>query len=258
MKETVPFTRAIARLPGLDFDRGITSSHLGKPEYGLMIRQHAEYIGALKQSGIEVILLDPLADHPDAYFVEDTAVVVPEFAVIANPGAEARKGEEEPIARILSGFRRTVVHVQPPGTLDGGDVLQAGKQFFIGLSGRTNPHGAEQLAGVLGNHGYSAVTVAVESGLHLKSGVSSIGEDTLLTTESLAGHGAFRKFRRIVLDPEDGYAANSLWINGTLIMPKGFPRARRKLEAAGFEPVELDVSEARKMDGGLSCMSIRF
>lgn len=258
MKEAVPFTRAIARLPGPDFDRGITSSNLGKPDYGLMIRQHADYLRTLRELGITVTLLDPLPDHPDAYFVEDTAVVAPEFAVIANPGAEARKGEEESIARVLAGFRGSLVRIRPPGTLDGGDVLQADTHFFIGLSGRTNPQGAQQLGGVLEGHGYTFTTVAVEAGLHLKSSVSCIGEATLLIANPFAGHEAFRKFPKIVLDEGDGYAANSLWVNGTLIMPKGFPGARKKLESAGFDPVELDMSEARKMDGGLSCMSIRF
>lgn len=253
-----PFARAVARLPGQNFDRGITSSNLGKPDHRLMLTQHGEYVRVLRELGVEVILLDPLPDHPDAYFVEDTAVVAPEFAVIANPGAEARKGEEEPIAQVLAGFRSMRVRIRPPGTLDGGDVLQAGSHFFIGLSGRTNPQGVEQLGGVLTHHGYTWTTVAVEAGLHLKSSVSCIGKDTLLVADALSDHEAFHDYPKIVLDPDDAYAANSLWINGTLIVPKGFPGAKKKLKSAGFNPVELDVSEARKMDGGLSCMSIRF
>jgi dimethylargininase len=251
------FTHAITRKPGKNFAQGITTSDLETPNYKLMVKQHGAYIQALKSLGLEVIVLDPEPDFPDAYFVEDTAVVTPDVAVITNPGAEDRKGEEDTIEPLLSKHRKTIC-IQPPGTLDGGDVLMVDTHFFIGISERSNMEGAEQLGRILEKCGNSWAAVPVNSGLHLKSCVNFVGNNTLLITEDFADLNEFKGFDKIILNKEEESAANTLFINDCLIIPKGFPDTRKKLATLGLDIIELDVSEARKMDGGLTCMSIRF
>lgn len=251
------FRYAITRKPGENFAQGITTAHLGVPRYALMLEQHQAYVDALTSLGLEVIVLDALPDYPDAYFVEDVAVVTPEIAVITNPGAEARKGEAQAIEPALSRYRECA-HVSPPGTLDGGDVLMVGRDFFIGLSERTNQAGAEQLGRILAGFGYTCTTVPVAAGLHLKSSVSDVGRGALLVSAEFADHPAFGAYRKVVVHASEAYAANTLLVNEHLLIPKGFPHTRRQLRALGLELVELDVSEARKMDGGLTCMSLRF
>jgi dimethylargininase len=251
------FTHAITRKPGKNFAQGITTSDLETPNYKLMVKQHGAYIQALKSLGLEVIVLDPEPDFPDAYFVEDTAVVTPDVAVITNPGAEDRKGEEDTIEPLLSKHRKTIC-IQPPGTLDGGDVLMVDTHFFIGISERSNMEGAEQLGRILEKCGNSWAAVPVNSGLHLKSCVNFVGNNTLLITEDFADLNEFKGFDKIILNKEEESAANTLFINDCLIIPKGFPDTRKKLATLGLDIIELDVSEACKMDGGLTCMSIRF
>ncbi len=168
------FTRAIARRPGRDFGAGITTSNLGAPDYDLVLRQHAAYVRALEDLGLEVTVLDSLEGFPDAYFVEDAAVVLPEIAVVTRPGAAARRGEADAMAAVLSRCR-DLVRIEPPGTLDGGDVLLAGRRAFIGISGRTNDEGAKQLGAVLESAGLDWTTVPVARGLHLKSNVNYLG-----------------------------------------------------------------------------------
>ena len=251
------FTHAIVRKPGDDFAHGITTSNLGPPHYELMMKQHEDYINTLRSLGLQLIVLNPLPDYPDAYFVEDTAVVTPDVAVITNPGVEGRKGEEDTIEGVLATYRKTV-RIHAPGTVDGGDVLMVGAHFFIGISERTNREGAKQLGCILEEYGYTWTTILVEADLHLKSSVNYIGQNTLLITERFAGRDEFKGYDTIIVDKTEEYAANTLLINNSLIIPRGFPNTMKKLESTGFHIIELDVSEVRKMDGGLTCMSLRF
>ena len=248
---------AITRTPSENFAQGLTTSELGPPDYELILKQHAAYIDTLKSIGLEVIVLDEERDYPDAHFVEDTAVVTSEVAVIARPGASARQGEEDSIAPVLARYRKTVRIVEP-GNLDGGDVLMAGTHFFIGISERTNTDGAAQLGSFLEEYGNTWNAVAVGAGLHLKSSINYIGNNTLLVTEAFANEEVLKKYDKIIVDADEAYAANTLWINDHLITPTGFPATRRKLDAAGMKVIELDMSEVRKMDGGLTCLSLRF
>jgi dimethylargininase len=251
------FEYAIARKPGKDFAQGITTSNLGTPSYELILEQHSVYIETLRSFGLEVIMLDPLLGYPDAYFVEDIAVVTPDVAIITNPGIESRRGEVETIESTLAKYRETL-RIQPPGTVDGGDVLMVGTDLYIGISDRTNREGAEQLASILEAYGKALTVVPVHSGLHLKSSVNYVGQNTLLITEGYADLDQFREYDKIVVDTSEEYAANTLLINKSLITPKGFPKTRKKLLASDLNIIELDVSEVRKMDGGLTCMSVRF
>ena len=252
------FTHAIARRPGPNFSRGITTAvNASLPDFETLASQHAKYIATLKSVGLSVILLDALPDHPDAYFVEDTAVVKADVAIITNPGADARKGEEDTIAPVLAQYRKTD-RIRPPGTVDGGDVLQVDRHFFVGISERTNHEGAGQLGHILANYGYTYTTVPVGEGLHFKSSVNYVGKNTLLITEDFIGNEQIQGYDTIVVSRDESYAANTLFINDHLLVPRGYPDTLEKLEALGFDIIELDTSEVRKMDGGLTCMSIRL
>ena len=222
-----------------------------------MQSQHAAYADALRALGLEVEVLEPLPAFPDAYFLEDVAVVVPEIAIVARPGAPSRQGETEAMVPVLARYR-TLARLEGPATLDGGDVLIAGRTVFIGLSARTNAEGAAQLTRLLEPHGYASRTIPVATGLHLKSSVSWLGGETLLVSERFAEQPQFQAFRRVVVDVIEEPACNTLLLNGTLLTPAGFPKARQKLDETGLPVVELEVTEARKMDGGISCMSLRF
>ena len=251
------YTTAITRKPCINFAKGLTTSKLGIPNYQLILQQHKNYVETLKSLGLNIIELEALNDYPDAHFVEDAAVVTPDIAVITNPGADARKGEVASIETALRPFRKTV-RIQPPGTIDGGDVLMMGDHFLIGLSERTNADGARQLGEAVAQFGCTWSTVPVDAGLHFKSSVNAVGPDTLLITPDFAGHPALAGYKRIVISIEEAYAGNTLLINGKLIMPAGYPDTRSKLQSLGIPVIELDTSEFRKMDGGLTCLSLRF
>jgi len=252
------FTRAITRTPGTDFARGITTStHLGTPDYARLLDQHAAYIGTLHGLGLQVDVLEPLPGYPDAYFVEDPAVVTPKIAVLTNPGAASRRGEVEAIRPALERYCQTA-RIEPPGTLEGGDVLIVDRHVFIGISARTNQAGAAQLGRLLARDGYTWSPVPVPAGLHFKSSVNYVGKNTLLLTADFAPLDIFQAYEKIIVDPAEAYAANTLLVNDTLIIPQGFPETRKQLERLGLPIVALDASEARKMDGGLTCMSLRF
>jgi dimethylargininase len=251
------FTHAITRLPGENFAEGITTADLGQPNYDLIQEQHRAYRRVLLCLGLDIVVLPAEPDFPDGYFVEDPAIITPKIAVIASPGASARQGEQTTIEPFLR-YYRPIFHIHPPGTVEGGDVLMVGDHFFIGLSERTNSEGASQLTDHLAKVGLTSETVTVTEGLHLKSDVSYVAENTLLITRVLADQPAFASFQKILVDDDEAYAANTLWVNGTLLMPAGFPKTHAKLAKLGQPIIELDVSEARKMDGGLSCMSLRF
>jgi dimethylargininase len=250
------YSAAIARRPGRDLAAGITSAALGPPSFELACRQHEAYVEALRDAGLGVEVLEALPGYPDAYFVEDVAVMLDDVAVVTRPGAEARRGEAGAIEATIAA-RRPLVRIEPPGTLDGGDVLLVGRRAFIGISGRTNRAGAERLGALLARRGYRWSVVPLAAGLHLKSSVNAVHDDRLLVAEGFPT-APFAGFHLLEVPASESYAANCLRVNERLLVPQGFPRTREMLESVGAEIRELDVSEPRKMDGGLSCMSLRF
>jgi dimethylargininase len=183
--------------------------------------------------------------------------VFSEAAVITRPGAASRRGEEVSIAEVLRQYRE-IEHIQAPGTLDGGDVLMIGNHFFIGISERTNLEGAKQLGGILEKHQKTFTTIQVGAGLHFKSSVNYVGKNSILVAQDFTSHEALNGYDKISVTKEEEYSANTLWINDHLLMPKGFPDTKTKLKRLGLPIIELDVSEMQKMDGGLTCLSIRF
>ena len=249
------YTKAIVRRPGRNFAEGITIANLGKPDFEKALEQHSAYCDALTGCGLELLVLEADERYPDGCFVEDTAIVTGETAVITRPGAASRMGEEAEISEILSEFRK-IETIKLPGTLDGGDVLRVEDHFFIGISGRTNSDGAMQLSAILSKYGYTASEIEVGSGLHLKSGVAYLGKGNFISVEGfskIAGPSVI-----IISDQEENYSANCVKVNDCLLIPKGFPKSKNKIIKLGYYIIELDMSEFRKMDGGLTCLSLLF
>ena len=249
------FTKAITRKPGRNFASGITTSNLGKPDFSKALSQHQAYCAALEKCGLEVIVLDADERYPDGCFVEDTAVVFKEAAIITRPGAESRRGEEEEILKVLSGYRK-IERLTDPATLDGGDILRAENHFYIGRSARTNTEGSRQFSAILKRYGYSSSEIPVNEGLHLKSGLEYIGNGTYVSTIDFSN--SVKAERLVVLKPEENYSANCLLINGTLLVAKGYPDSLNQLTDLGYNILSLDMSEFCKMDGGLTCLSLVF
>lgn len=252
------FSYAIVRLPGRSVCEGLSSSSLGKPDYKKAMAQHEQYTGQLKAIGLDVRILPADENYPDSVFIEDTALCTPSCAVITNPGAVTRRGEINGMKGVLSEYYGIVEEIILPGTLEAGDVMMAGDTYFIGISSRTNHEGANQLIAILRKYGFTGIKIPLGKLLHLKSGVSYLENNYLLTVEEFDLHPEFEKFSRIVVVNEEKYAANSLWINGTVIVPEGYEETRKAIGEAGYHTLGLDVSEFRKADGGLSCLSLRF
>ena len=199
--------------------------------------------------------------HPDAPFVEDTAVLAAGRALLTRPGAPSRAGEVASIEAALAPWFPQPARITPPGTLDGGDVCEAGETVFIGLSQRTNAEGAGQLARWLEPLGYRAVCIDIRGLpglLHLKSGIAYLGGGRLVLCEALAGRPEFRGYTVLRAPADELYAANCLWVNDAVLLPGGYPALHTALQRAGYEVVALEMSEFQKLDGGLSCLSLRF
>jgi len=220
--------------------------------------QHAAYEGMLTRLGCTVRHLPAEPDLPDSVFVEDTAVVLDELAVIARPGAESRRGETASVAAAV-GEHRELACIQAPGTLDGGDVLCVGRRVYVGLSGRTNAEGVRQLASLLAPHGYQVTGVEIQGCLHLKSAASALGGDTVLVNpRCVDATGHFAAFRRLEVHPDEPFAANVLVVAETVLCAAGAPRTAERLGSAGFAVERVDVSELAKAEAGLTCCSLIF
>ena len=252
------FTHAIVRTPGKSLVNGLTTAGLGSPDYKNALHQHAAYIQALEDCNLVVIVLEPDEAYPDSTFVEDTALLTPECAVITRPGAPTRRGETASIRQVLGDFYARIEEIQSPGTVEAGDIMMVGSHFYIGISGRTNPHGARQMVRILENYGMSASLVRLENVLHLKTGVAYLEDNNLVACGEFLTHPEFQHFNLLEIKQGEAYAANCIWVNGTVLVPAGYPKARTTISEAGYPWIEVDVSEFRKLDGGLSCLSLRF
>ena len=255
------FTKAIVKPPSVTFASGETSAQLGKGDFDEALRQHQAYCEALESCGLKLIEVPPDDEHPDSTFVEDTALLTARGAVLTRPGAESRRGEVESIAPVINDYFRNVYSIKEPGTVDAGDVCEAGEHFFIGISRRTNEHGAKQLARILDSFGYSSCLIDIRglsSILHLKSGMAYLSGRRLVVTEALRNVPEFAGYALICLDSTEEYAANCVSLNGRILIASGFPGMQRELELLGYPTISLDMSEFQKMDGGLSCLSLRF
>ena len=217
--------------------------------------QHHAYVTALQELGCDVMELPAAADLPDSVFVEDTAVILPEVAIITRPGADSRKPETESIVRALTPLIK-LVRLEEPATVDGGDVLVLGKKLYIGRSTRSNQEAVDQLNDRLAEYGYSATGVALNDCLHLKSAVSRVDDKTLLINHNWVDSSCFEGFDLIEVDPSEPHAANCLPVGQSIIFPSAFPKTAAKLEERGYPVITLDVSELAKAEGAVTCCSL--
>jgi dimethylargininase len=255
------FTRAIVRLPGENFSQGLTMSQSPSgPDLRRALEQHAAYCRALQACGVEVVTMPADENHPDGTFVEDTFVIAERVAIATRPGAKTRMGEVASVAQVLRRFRPALEQIEAPGTVDGGDICQVDNHFLIGLSARTNEAGAVQLAALLARHQYSSSTIDIRrhpSLLHLKSGIAYLGEGRFLIAP---GFPADAVVGRDMIEVAAGeiYAANAVKVNDELFIAAGFPEISGILDKRHYRVRSLEMSEFAKMDGGLSCLSLRF
>jgi dimethylargininase len=220
-------------------------------------KQHEEYVDVLRRLGCQIEMAEELPFCPDAVFVEDCAVVLPELAIIARPGAESRRAEVHSIAELLQGYRENIYYIEAPGTLDGGDVLRIGQQLWVGLSGRTNADAVLQMQAILKPYGYSVEAVRMGNGcLHLKSAVTQVADDLLLLNPEWVHPDYFPDFDVVMTDPEEPGAANALLIGDTVIYPADFPFTALLLAEEGIELLLVDNSEVIKAEGGVTCCSV--
>lgn len=219
--------------------------------------QHGQYQDCLAALGCEIHSLPAEPELPDSVFVEDTAVVLDELAVITRPGADSRKPETQSIAKALRPYRR-LFHIESPGIIDGGDVLRIGKRLFVGLSRRSNQAGIDQMRAWLNPFGYTVEGVQVNGCLHLKSAVTQVAKDTLLINRTWVDAGAFGSMNLIDVDPSEPFGGNALLVGETVVYPSAYPGTRRRLEDHGISVRAVDVSELGKAEGGVTCCSLIF
>jgi len=218
-------------------------------------QQHADYVAALTALGAQVHWLPALAEHADGVFVEDTAVLVPEVAVITHPGAASRRGEVESVAAALA-HHLPLRRVSEPATLEGGDVLRIGRTLFVGASARSNAGGVAQLSAALAPFGYTVRRVPLSGCLHLKSACTFVAPDTLVVNPDWVDPAAFAVGQVVVVDPTEAYGANTLTLGGVTLVSSAYPRTQERLEAAGIATRPLEVSELHKAEAALTCMSL--
>jgi dimethylargininase len=234
-------------------------THLGREPIDVerARRQHAAYERALEAAGCAIVRLDEAADLPDSVFVEDTAIVFDEIAIVTRPGAATRRPETPPVAELLRGYR-DVREIEPPATVDGGDVLVAGRTVFVGQSGRTNREAVAQMRRALEPFAYEIHMVSVTGCLHLKSAATVIGEHRLLINPAWVDRKAFPRVELAEIDPLEPSAANVLRAGQELVCANQFPRTRERLEREGFVVRSVDLSELAKAEGAVTCCSLVF
>ncbi|MDP1544664.1 MAG: arginine deiminase family protein [Anaerolineales bacterium] len=232
-------------------------THIDRTPIDLTIarQQHYEYVQTLAQIGCQIIELPEEPDLPDSVFVEDTAFILPEVAVITRPGADSRKPEIESITRALSPHR-SLMHVTAPATVDGGDVLVLGKNIYIGLSTRSTMEAVKQLNSLLDNFGYKVHGIELRDCLHLKTAVTRVDDSTLLINKNWVDASHFNGFNLIDVDASEPFAANCLPIKGKIIYPTAFPKTQRELEQKGFSVVNVNLDELAKAEGAVTCCSL--
>ncbi|MCI2031721.1 dimethylarginine dimethylaminohydrolase family protein [Limosilactobacillus sp.] len=254
------FKNVIVRVPSTTVCDGITSADLGKPIYTKAAAEHETYVSALTKTGVNVTVLEPHKEFPDSCFIEDDALCTSKCAIITRPGASTRRKEVElqDLSDVLHKFYDHVEQIQAPGTIEAGDIMMVGDHFYIGLSARTNEEGAKQMINILEKYGLSGETVPLKEVLHLKTGLSYIENNNLLINGEFLNDPRFDKFNKIEVDDDEAYGANSIWLNGYVLVPAGYPKTQKKIENLGYKVIVVDTSEFRKIDGGLSCLSLRF
>ncbi|MGY4105012.1 dimethylarginine dimethylaminohydrolase family protein [Ignavigranum ruoffiae] len=254
------FKNVIVRVPSKSISEGLTSANEGKPIYEKALVQHENYVSALTKCGVNVTVLEPKDEFPDACFVEDVALCTPKCAIITRPGAETRREEAalEDMHQALRKFYDNIEKIEAPGTIEAGDIMMVGDHYYIGLSDRTNQEGADQMIAILEKYGMSGETVKLDTMLHLKTGLAYLENNNLIVCGEFTTKECFKDFNKLEVEMDEAYGANCIWVNGTVIVPEGYPNIKAKIEDLGYKTLVVDTSEYRKIDGGLSCLSLRF
>lgn len=255
------YTRALVCPPTANFAAGLTTVDLGVPDHACALQQHAAYCQALAACGLQLTALPGDTRFPDSTFVEDAAILTAQGAILTRPGAVSRSGEVDAIGGALAAYYPHLAAIEAPGTLDGGDICEAGDHFLIGISARTAAEGAAQLARWLAAQGCTSECIDIRNTpgiLHLKSGIAYIGDNRMVVIDALADHPALARYEQVRVDAGEEYAANCIRVNDWLLVPAGYARLAARLRGLGYALVELEMSEFQKMDGGLSCLSLRF
>jgi dimethylargininase len=253
------FTNAIVRTPGRSIVEGLSDSKtLGLPNYEQAIIQHQSYIDVLTKCGLDVLVLEPCEEYPDSTFVEDVALITPNCVIITRPGAPSRRGEVHEIEFVLKQKFNNIEAIEAPGTIEGGDIMMVGDHYYIGLSERTNIEGAKQIIQILTKYGMSGSTISLKNVLHLKTGLSYLEENNLVVCGEFIKDSSLEGYNRIEIPEKESYAANCIWVNESVIIPLGYPTTKQRIKNAGYPVIETDVTEFQKLDGGLSCLSLRY
>ena len=256
---TFEFSRAITRRPAPTIAGGLRAEDIGNPDFHGMIAAHKAYVAALKSTGAEVIELDSLDAFPDAQFVEDTALCLPQGAILMRPGAPSRMGEVDQMAPTLRNCYEKVLEIKGPGHVEGGDILVTGREILVGRSERTDAEGVAELAKVTSNWGHKLREVFTPEGvLHFKTDCSLMDADTILSTRRLDASGCFEGYHVLHVADGEEAAANAIRFNNLVLMAAGFPRTAEMLDREGYQVVEIDNTDCAKLDGGMSCLSLRF
>lgn len=252
------FTSAITRSPAASAVNGLRAQDMGEVDIDLLLAQHRDYIAALHQAGASVTKLSALPDFPDAQFVEDTALCLPDLAVMMRPGAETRRGEVSPMREALSEVFDHIADITD-GYIEAGDILTTPSEVLVGLSARTDEAGANQLHAILSEYGFEMrVLKTPPDVLHFKTDCSLIDDHCILSTERLASSGCFEGYEILLVPLGEEPAANMIRYNDHIIMPAGYPKTEAMLKAQGFNILTVGNSECAKIDGGMSCLSLRF
>lgn len=253
------FTNAIVRTPGRSIVEGLSDSKtLGLPNYEQAIIQHQSYIDVLTKCGLDVFVLEPCEEYPDSTFVEDVALITPNCVIITRPGAPSRRGEVHEIEFVLKQKFNNIESIEAPGTIEGGDIMMVGDHYYIGLSERTNIEGAKQIIQILTKYGMSGSTISLKKVLHLKTGLSYLEENNLVVCGEFIKDSSLGGYNPIEIPENESYAANCIWVNESVIIPLGYPTTKQRIKNAGYPVIETDVTEFQKLDGGLSCLSLRY
>ena len=259
MSKSYTFTHAICRRPAESVVQGLRAVDTGTPDLALFRAHHDDYVAALRSTGADVTVLDPLEAFPDSVFVEDSALCLPQGAIAMRPGAPSRLGEAAAMAPELASIYGEVRQIQGPGFIEGGDILVTEREILVGKSARTDAAGVAELSNLTADWGYTVRELQTPEGvLHFKTDCSLLDEETILCTPRLAASGCFKDYRVIHTADGEEACANAIRFNDLVIMPAGFPRTAEALDRAGYLLREVGNSEAAKLDGGMSCLSLRF
>lgn len=260
MNSSYEFRRAITRKPGKSIVGGLRAEDIGTPDLARMLEAHAAYVAALRSTGAEVVELPSLEDYPDSVFVEDTMLCLPDLAIAMRPGAPTRMGEVAEMRPAIAGFYGDrIAEITAPGTIEGGDILVTEREILVGLSARTNREGVAQLSDIVGECGYAVRLVETPAGvLHFKTDCGLLAPETILSTRRLAVSGCFKGYEVLLVPDGEEAASNCIRFNNLVVMAAGFPRTAEMLTSHGYEVVQIDNGECAKLDGGMSCLSLRF